>query len=529
MRLFSLILSLLVHVAVFGLAFYSPIAGMLRQETERVYSVELVQPPERTAPKEELPPEPSPAEEPGPSDRQVPPETTQQQTPAPPPEPEQPQAPPLGPTEKPPSPGPEPQPAVEAPGPAPPPPGTTAVSAVKRGVQTSWETAVRERHNATGSEKLVLEQGLHLSFGDSNQTVTLKTGAEARALRAMAVRDFGVDDYNGFYQMTRDWHLNIVDARRVYGTMLFYDSDSGLYRDLFKFGKMIYTYGPEFTENIPVRGSITFLATKEGISERDVPWPSRVLWMPEEQAARFATRVYFREEPVRIQSGFFYLAGKLITPPGQGPFPGVVFALDGECLPLELVSGFARMLCRHGIAVLVLQPVGCDGSSDVWWERSQDEIGQDLLAGVTYLQQLQTIDPGRIGLWALNQGNTAAVAAATDSEGVDFLVLTFVASENVSPPPDQLQNVQPGNLDTPVLWMFAGSEPERLWRDQVAMIRKSPEQEGAGVFLFDTQDPHRFPGTDHRSGEPWMDRLSPVFMDTAAPWITRSDPYSATR
>ena len=523
MRFFSLILSLLIHVAVFGLAFYSPLAGMLRQETERVYSVELVKPPERAVPKEELSPEPSPAEEPGPSDRQVPPEMAQQQAPTPPPQPEQPQAPPPRSAAEAPPFGPAPQPALDSPAPALP-PGTTAVSSVKRGVQASWQTAVRQRHNATGPGKLVLEQGLHLSFGDSNQTVALKTGAESRALRAMAVRDFGVDDYNGFYQVTRNWHMNIIDARRVYGTMLFFDSDSGVYRDLFKFGKMIYTYGPKFTENDPVQGSITFLATKEGLSNTDVPWPSRVLWMPEEQAARFGTRVYFQEEPVRIQSGFFYLAGKLVIPPGQGPFPGVVFALDGECLPLELVSGFARMLCRHGIAVLVLQPVGCDGSSDVWWERSQDEKGQDLLAGITYLQQLQTIDPGRIGLWALNQGNTAAVTAAADSEGVDFLVLTFVASENVSPSPDQLQNVQPESLDTPVLWMFAGAEPERLWQDQIERIRNSPEQAGAEVFLFDTQDPQRFPGTDHRTDEPWINRLSPVFMDTAAPWITRSGP-----
>jgi len=119
------------------------------------------------------------------------------------------------------------------------------------------------------------------------------------------------------------------------------------------------------------------------------------------------------------------LSGTLFLPPGEGPFPAVVFLAgsgdesyragwEGERRSWfwpELQAWFAE----RGHAVYIFDKPGIGRSEGDWRKETFDDRADNALAAVQALHARPEIDPGRIGLLGHSQGGWIAVMAAARS------------------------------------------------------------------------------------------------------------------
>lgn len=151
-----------------------------------------------------------------------------------------------------------------------------------RGIKEKTEKAVVERKkkpvvrkSSPNGQAIVLKQGIGVTIG--NKTIVIKRGAgRGRSLDAVAAYSFDEDYFWGNYETSSGRKVEIIDARKECGRLILYDSRTGLKRKLrnAEMGDFIYTYGPSFNEDFPVKGSIVFLPGSGH-------WIQRFMWMPE--------------------------------------------------------------------------------------------------------------------------------------------------------------------------------------------------------------------------------------------------------
>lgn len=258
----------------------------------------------------------------------------------------------------------------------------------------------------------------------------LKGGAEmTMTLRALADFDFTLNEYCGYYKadgVREDRYLNVVDARKAYGGLVFYDSKTGLSRVLTQFSKYIFTYGPGFREQEPVEGSIMFLPRKPFEGSEHVDSRSRLLWQPKDPPAIIATKAAFREACLPIRRAGRDIPNLFTAPAGPGPYPAVVW-LGSGCGAKERSLGFARAVALRGIAVLVVEGPGCgDGGPDV------QALAGDALAAARTLAGDPATAAGSVGVWGADAGGLAALAALAESGSggpVAFAVCAVLGQE----------------------------------------------------------------------------------------------------
>lgn len=138
-----------------------------------------------------------------------------------------------------------------------------------------------------------------------------------------------------------------------------------------------------------------------------------------------ATEVTFTNEDSDIT-----LAGTVLTPHGDGPFPAVVMVTgSGPQDRDESLMGhkpfwiIADHLARHGIASLRYDDRGVGGSGGNIPSSTGADLTQDAQAGVTFLAQQAKIDRSAVGLVGHSEGGLIGPRAAVGSEEIDFLVL----------------------------------------------------------------------------------------------------------
>ncbi len=105
----------------------------------------------------------------------------------------------------------------------------------------------------------------------------LKQGNEIRlSLRSLRAEDFTLLDFAGEYKVQGE--NRILEVRLLDDAQLeFIDHKTGMQRKLHKVGKFIYTYGPDYDQQVPVAGSLTFFPHERTPTDL----PSRMMWMPE--------------------------------------------------------------------------------------------------------------------------------------------------------------------------------------------------------------------------------------------------------
>ncbi|MCX7799566.1 MAG: CocE/NonD family hydrolase [Fimbriimonadales bacterium] len=124
------------------------------------------------------------------------------------------------------------------------------------------------------------------------------------------------------------------------------------------------------------------------------------------------------------------LAGTLVKPKGEGPFPCVVMVTgsgpqdrDQTILDHKPFAVWADALAKAGVASLRCDDRGVGKSTGLFSTATSDDFASDARAAVAFLKTRKDIDAGRIGLMGHSEGGLIAPMAAADHPDVAFVVL----------------------------------------------------------------------------------------------------------
>jgi pimeloyl-ACP methyl ester carboxylesterase len=150
------------------------------------------------------------------------------------------------------------------------------------------------------------------------------------------------------------------------------------------------------------------------------------------RAARSAQAPEIREQEVVFHNGNTTIAGTLMLPNGNGPFPGMVCTHGSG----NIVRTFAAyrsegvFYARLGFATLIYDKRGSGNSSGDLASASLEDLADDALAGVRALKGRPDVIASQIGVSGISQGGWVAPLAATRSPDVAFVIVISPCSIN---------------------------------------------------------------------------------------------------
>ena len=118
------------------------------------------------------------------------------------------------------------------------------------------------------------------------------------------------------------------------------------------------------------------------------------------------------------------LAGILMLPEGDGPFPVVVFIHGSGPSQRNSVwyVSVAKHLVNNGIAVVLPDKRGCEKSEGEWIGADFNHLASDVLSAVEYVKRQDIFNKSKIGILGMSQGGWIAPVAASQSDDIDFVV-----------------------------------------------------------------------------------------------------------
>jgi dienelactone hydrolase len=136
--------------------------------------------------------------------------------------------------------------------------------------------------------------------------------------------------------------------------------------------------------------------------------------------------VTFRNGPVR-------LAGTLTVPKGTGRHPAVILIHGaGGTIPTREFGYWSSYFAGHGLAVLAFDKRGGGASTGDANTATYEDLADDVVAGLTYLQSRRDIAPDRIGFYGTSNGGYIAPLAAARSGGrVAFITVRSGSARRV--------------------------------------------------------------------------------------------------
>ena len=183
-----------------------------------------------------------------------------------------------------------------------------------------------------------------------------------------------------------------------------------------------------------------------------------------------------------------HLGGTLTVPAGEGPFAAVVLLSDSgpqnrdvEVPGYRMFGQLADYLTRHGIAVLRFDDRGVGQSGGTLVGTTSADYTTDAQAALTWLRAQPGIRKTQVGLVGHSQGGTAAIGAAIQPAGPDFLVL--LAAPGI--PGDELivqQSLAGARLQTTDAAQLATTE--KLQRAMTQIVQKNPDNAVAHAQLL---------------------------------------------
>ena len=201
-----------------------------------------------------------------------------------------------------------------------------------------------------------------------------------------------------------------------FGTSLrIVDYESGAMRQLAQVSRDEFVGGPRLLETSPVQLRVRLVRNSSG----------QIVAL--RRNGKRATRIALHIESVTFQSGDVRIGGKLMRPPGIGPFPTVVLVPGSVRATRDTYDLWGLFFAAHGFAVLSQDKRGI-GQSTGSFNESADEpnlqrLAGDVLAGVALLRQRPDIDPRQIGLSGGSQAGWVIALAASQSSDVAFAAL----------------------------------------------------------------------------------------------------------
>jgi hypothetical protein len=125
------------------------------------------------------------------------------------------------------------------------------------------------------------------------------------------------------------------------------------------------------------------------------------------RAALPATQIRVRD--VTFQDRNVTLAGTILFPATFGKHPAIVF-LQGSGPEGRWANHFlAQKFAERGIVALIYDKRGVGPSTGNWQKATFEELADDAVAGIRFLQSQSEVDPDRVGIYGHSQGVKGAV------------------------------------------------------------------------------------------------------------------------
>lgn len=338
--------------------------------------------------------------------------------------------------------------------------------------------------SSSSSDAVVLRQGKGITVG--NSTMVLKRGSEARSLSSLAAYEFNEDDFRGHYETFTGRQIVVIDARAEHGRLILHDRESGLIRKLRKseYGEFIYTYGPSFNEDEPVKGTIVFLPGDEH-------WIHRFMWMPDGGAAEYPLkgRVDALKDDKDSQLQNFYV------PAAKGRFPAVVLVRFGRDISAGQLAEVAQHLSGRDVVVLCVN------------ELTEGQLRE----AYKKLHTHPKVDSKRIGVWVRSYGAKKIPRMEMPAGLFQFVILTIDHPDECLYP-ERLASALTDGLPTFFGFRGVSGDWKRVLPIMLTGFQSAPHQI---VMIDDGRPEAESKGTDQE----WIDCLSGDFVNSISAWL----------
>ena len=153
------------------------------------------------------------------------------------------------------------------------------------------------------------------------------------------------------------------------------------------------------------------------------------------------------QEDVVFRHHDIHLAGRLVIPEGEGPFPAIILVHGSGNLGRSSwgYASRADFLARLGYAVLFYDKRGVGDSSPVDGDANLMDLEQDVLAALAFLKERDDVASSRLGLLGWSQGSWLSMKIAAESDDIAFVILGSAAA--VTPGQQEMQKVAAGMRD----------------------------------------------------------------------------------
>ena len=214
------------------------------------------------------------------------------------------------------------------------------------------------------------------------------------------------------------------------------DYATGALRRLAQRSPSVFVGGPGVAVTTPVRVRVQ-LQPDGGI---------RVDGRTGRRLALVSRSASFADGAVRIE-------GRLLLPPGRGPFPAIVIVPGSVRATRDTYDLWAYFYAAHGFAVLTADKRGVGASGGTYVRAATEPnlraLAADAVAGVAWLRRQPSVDPQRIGLAGGSQAGWTIAIAAASSPAVHFAAIQSGPAMSVARQAAYAALTREGALDPP--------------------------------------------------------------------------------
>jgi hypothetical protein len=243
----------------------------------------------------------------------------------------------------------------------------------------------------------------------------------------MAYDSAAVRRLAGNYRIARDRVISMGPMDEAGGWLAFFDSKTRRGGILYALSDTVFFTGPTFSIDYPIAIRADVRLDARG-NVRGLTWRER--GAEPREATRLDDHV---SEDVTFQNGPVRLAGTVTVPRGAGRHPAVILIHGvGRTIPTRDFGYWSSYFSGHGVAVLAFDKRGGGASTGDANTATYEDLADDVLAGLTYLQSRSDIDPNQIGFYGTSNGGYIAPLAAARSGGrVAFITVRSGSARRV--------------------------------------------------------------------------------------------------